>query len=105
MASEKISAAKVRHIAITAAIMHNMTVEIRKSSYTSDGGGGVSRLYDESTDTVSMVVHSVDASDVGGTLNRAHVADDIKLPGYHRKLKDALINHIWTTQGAVVGAL
>ena len=104
VASEKMSATKVRHIAITAAIMHNMTVEIRKSSYTSDGGGGVSRLYDEATETVGKVVESVDASNVGGTLNRAYVADTIKLPGYHPQLKDALINHIWATLGGVVSA-
>ena len=103
-ASEKMSAAKVRLIAITAAIMHNMTVEIRRASYTSDGGGGVSCLYDESTDTVGMVLESVDESEIGGTLNRAYVTDDIKLPGYHRQLKDALINHIWASHGGIVGA-
>ena len=45
--TEKMSAAKVYHIAITASIMHTMIVEIWRSSYTSDGGRGVSHLYDE----------------------------------------------------------
>ena len=84
--------------------MHNMTVEIRRASYTRDGGGGVSRLYDESTDTVGMVLQSADGSEIGRTLNTAYVEDDIKLPGYHPQLKNALINHIWASYGGIAGA-
>ena len=102
--NEKMPAAKVRLIAITAAIMHNMTVEIRRAGYTSDGGGGVFRLYDESTDTVGMVLESLDESEIGGTLNRAYVADDIKLPRYYRQLKDAHINLMWASHGEIVGS-
>ena len=51
-----------------------------------------------------MILEGVDESDIGGTLNTAYGADENKLPGYHRQVKDALFNHLWASQGRVFGA-
>ena len=59
VSSEKTLAGKLQNIAMTGSFMHNMTVEVQRSEYTTYESGGLSRLYDELNNTTDMVVESL----------------------------------------------
>lgn len=79
VSGEKMSAEKLQNIAMTATIIHNMTVEVQQSECTSEEGGGVSRLYDQLNNTTGMVVESMAGDYIEGDLDKAYVAVHIKL--------------------------
>ena len=91
----------MRTIARAAAILHNMTVELRRDNYQSDGSGGYSDLFPELEDQTDMVIVSLHESSLTMGISEQSVADDIKVKGLHRQLTRALINHQREQQGEI----
>ena len=75
-------------------VMHNMTVETRRSSYLGDGSGGYSALYCEFEDETDVVLLPLIASNATWSIDQHHVADDIKVSALHRKLTNHTLCHL-----------
>ncbi|PXF44809.1 hypothetical protein BWQ96_05479 [Gracilariopsis chorda] len=73
-----------------------MKVEARRDSYSSDGVGGCSTMFTEEQDDSDILLEYIkDGSVAQFVKSYEGTADDVKLKGQHRKLRDALIEHIW----------
>ena len=101
--SELWSAKKMGVIAKAAVIIHNMVVESRRNSYTGDGTGGFRSADDNSDEDERIIDLTRDgrrATEVARMIEaRKTVADDVKVKGLHRRLTNALIDHIWNLEG------
>lgn len=100
VACEYWSVDKMKSIATTAVILHNMIVEARRSSYTSDGTAGRSRYFDEDEESNEIdFIHCSPGSTALFENSNITISDDIKIRGMHRDLKKALVEHQWNLFG------
>lgn len=99
VACEFWTVAKMKSIATAAVILHNMVVEERKGSYSSDGTAGRSTFYNNDEDSNELMFVHRSPADIVLRQSSAVVSDDIKIKGMHRDLKSALIEHQWEQFG------
>lgn len=86
----------MRSIATTAVIIHNMIVESRGSTYSSDGSGGRSEIVADSGFVDDLTFVRLPPASISMSKSNIRISDDIKLRGLHRDFKSSLIDHMWT---------
>lgn len=96
IACEYWSVEKMRSVSETAVILHNMIVEQRRASYSSDGTAGRSSLFFNELESNDITfINSAPGETPLFSQTSVTVSDDIKVVGMHRDLKSALVQHQW----------
>lgn len=91
---------KMRSIATTAVILHNMIVESRRSTYCSDGTGGRSSKVTDIGSVDNLTFVRLPPASMRLANSPVAISDDIKVRSLHRDLKSALIDHMWNLFGS-----
>lgn len=91
----------MKQVATAAIVLHNMIVEVRLDSYSSDGTAWRSRLFNEQDVSEEITFDPCTPGDILLSSCSATVSDDIKIKGMHRDLKFSLIEHQWTKFGGL----
>lgn len=100
VASELWDPEKMEMIAKCCVILHNMIVEQRRDTYTSDGGRGLSRHYSEENDETDLRVVHVETDNHEQRLNMmAPACADIRSLSEYMRLRTAIIDHQWARRG------
>lgn len=99
IASEFWTMDKMHWLATAAVCLHNLIVEDRRESYTSDGANGASLFNNLSDDCSDITFHTVGSL----TMNEENftASDDIKVKGLQRSLTAALVDHVWEMHGSI----
>lgn len=95
IASELWSASDMNTIATACVILHNMIVEARRDSYTSDGGKGLSSYFCEENDESEFELAHIETDNHLARFNQISCAiNNIKDRSEHNRLKRSVVNHI-----------
>lgn len=98
--SELLDVESMRSIAKACIIMNNMIVEVRRESYTSDGGRGLSSSYDEDENGIELDLHSLPTENHEARLQLlAPVLENMRDWSELKRLTSAVVDYLWNRKG------
>lgn len=100
--SELMDVETMKSISKACVIMNNMIVELRRDSYTSDGGGGLSINFDaDSNNDTELELHSLPSDDHESRLQLiAPVIESIRDRSELKRLTCAVVDYLWERKGS-----
>jgi Plant transposon protein len=100
VSSELWSVEKMGVIAKACVILHNMIVEVRKDTYSSDGARGLSRTFQDASEITDLEVFRVEDETPFFLFKHMYrTSSNIKNSTENTRLILALISHIWDVKG------